>query len=139
MPKINLWAVVVGAVIYMALGFLWYSPLLFGPKFVELMKFTPEQVAKLGQGMGPSYAVMAATALILAASLERLTAWAGARTAAAGVGVALLAWLPAVLTIGLSTVIFESRPPGLFLLNGGYHLAAFVLIGALVAVRRKKA
>lgn len=139
MPEVNLRGIVAGAVIYMALGFLWYSPQLFGPTFLELMKFTPEQVAKLGQGMGPAYAVMAATALILAASLERLTAWAGARTAGAGIGVALLAWLPAVLTIGVSTVIFERRPLGLFLINAGYHLAAFVLIGALVAAWRKRA
>ncbi len=137
--RMNLWAVLVGAVLYMALGFVWYSPLLCGPTFIALMKLTPEQAAKLGEGMGPSYALMTATALVLAASLERLTAWAGARTAGAGIGVALLAWLPAVLTIGISTVIFESRPLGLFLLNGGYHLVAFVLIGALVAVWRKKA
>ncbi|HET7874269.1 MAG TPA: DUF1761 domain-containing protein [Methylomirabilota bacterium] len=139
MAKINLWAVLVGAVLYMALGFVWYSPALFGPRFTALMTFTPEQVARLGEGMGPSYAAMLVGALVMALVLERLAAWTRAGSAAGGAGLGALVWLAAAVTTGISTVIFESRPLGLYLINGGYHLVAFVLVGALVAGWRKRA
>ena len=44
--KIKYPAVIVAALVHYILGGLWYSPLLFGNKFIQIINWTPEQLAK---------------------------------------------------------------------------------------------
>ena len=68
--KINYAAVVVSALVYWVLGGLWYSPLLFGGKFIEIMRWSPEQLARIeAEGAGLQLA------LALVGSLVTVTFW----------------------------------------------------------------
>lgn len=137
--KINYAAVAVSALLYWALGGLWYSPLLFGGKFIEIMGWSPEQVAHIAaQGAGAQLAWAFVGSLVASYVLAHVMRYTGAETAAGGAKTGLWLWLGFIVTTNLNTVFFEFRPVGLFLINIAYHLVAFLAMGALLAVWRKR-
>jgi len=137
--KINYAAVGVSALLYWLLGGLWYSPLLFGGNFIEIMRWSPEQVARIGaEGAGAQLALALAGSLITAYVLAHVVRYTSAETAAGGAKTGMWLWLGFIVTTNLNTVFFEFRPVGLYLINMSYHLVAFLSMGALLGVWRKR-
>jgi hypothetical protein len=137
--KINYAAVVVSALGYWVLGGIWYSPLLFGGKFVELMRLSPEQLSRVeAGGAGGQLALAFFGSLVAAYVLAHIVRYTSGESAAEGAKTGLWLWLGFIVTTNLNTVFFESRPLGLYLINIGYHLVAFLSMGALLAVWRKR-
>lgn len=137
--KINYAAVLVSALVYWILGGLWYSPLLFGGKFIEIMRWSPEQLARIeAEGAGPQLALAFVGSLVTAFVLAHIVRYTSGENALDGAKTGLWLWLGFVVTSNLNTVFFEFRPLGLYLINISYHLFAFVSMGALLAVWRKK-
>lgn len=137
--KINYPAVFVSALAYWMLGAVWYSPLLFERPFIALKDWTPEQVeavraASHAGEIGAALAISLLTAYVLAHFVK----FTGAETAASGVLAGFWLWLGFVATTNLSTVLFEGRPLGLYLINNGYHLVGLLGMGALLAVWRRR-
>jgi hypothetical protein len=136
MAKINYLAVGVAGVLYWILGAVWYG--LFSQRFVALMRWTPEDLARIqAQGSARELALAFATSMLTAYALAHFLRSTGARSAAGGALTGLLLFVGFVLTTNLATVIFEGRPAGLYLINMGYNLVALLLMGALLAVWRR--
>ena len=137
--RINYPAVFVSALAYWALGALWYSPLLFARPFIALMRWTPEQLASVdAQGAGAQIVVALLTSLVLAYVLAHFVKFTGAETVKSGALTGFWLWLGFVATSNLETVLFESRPLGLYLINNGYHLVGLLGMGSLLAVWRRR-
>jgi hypothetical protein len=137
--RINYPAVFVSALAYWALGALWYSPLLFARPFIGLMRWTPEQLASVeSQGAGAQIVVALLTSLVLAYVLAHFVKFTGAETVKSGALTGFWLWLGFVATSNLETVLFESRPVGLYLINNGYHLVGLLGMGSLLAVWRRR-
>jgi hypothetical protein len=137
--KINYAAVVVSAIVYWVLGGLWYSPVLFGGKFIEIMRWSPEQLARIeAEGAGAQLALAFVGSLVAAYVLAHIVRYTSAESATDGAKTGLWLWLGFIVTTNLNTVFFEFRPLGLYLINIGYHLVAFLAMGALLAVWRKR-
>jgi hypothetical protein len=137
--RINYPAVFVSALAYWALGALWYSPLLFARPFIALMRWTPEQLASVeSQGAGAQIVVALLTSLVLAYVLAHFVKFTGAETVKSGALTGFWLWLGFVATSNLETVLFESRPVGLYLINNGYHLVGLLGMGSLLAVWRRR-
>ncbi|HYE16070.1 MAG TPA: DUF1761 domain-containing protein [Pyrinomonadaceae bacterium] len=135
--RINYLAVAVAALAYWALGAVWYGA--FERPFVALMRWTPEQVAAMqAQGAGPEIGAALVTSLVLAFVLAHFLKFTGAETAAKGAQTGLWLFVGFVATTNLETVLFESRPLGLYLINNGYHLVGLLGMGALLAVWRRR-
>jgi hypothetical protein len=137
--RINYPAVAVSALAYWALGALWYSPLLFERPFVALKGYTPEQVeavraASHAGEIGAALAVSFVTAYVLAHFVK----FTGAETVKSGALTGFWLWLGFIATSNLETVLFESRPLGLYFINNGYHLVGLLGMGALLAVWRRR-
>ena len=137
--KINYPAVFVSALAYWLLGAVWDSPLLFEPPFIALRGFTAEQLdairaASHAGEIGAALAVSLLTAYVLA----HFVRFTGAETAQTGGLAGFWLWLGFVVTTNLSTVLFEGRPLGLYLINNGYHLVGLLGMGALLAVWRRR-
>ncbi len=138
MSKINYPAVATAAVLYWLLGALWYSPLLFAQRFIALKGWTPEDVARVqSEGTAKLVAVALLGSLIAAYVLAHFVRLVQARTLLDGLKTGLWVCLGFVFTSNLETVLFEQRPLGLYLINNGYHLAGFLLMGALLATWRR--
>ncbi|HEY0083690.1 MAG TPA: DUF1761 domain-containing protein [Pyrinomonadaceae bacterium] len=137
--KINYAAIIASALLYWVLGGIWYSPLLFGGKFIEIMRWSPEQVARIGAQGAAAQLVLAFFGSLLAAFvLAHVVRYTNAETGTEGAKTGLWLWLGFIVTTNLNTVFFEYRPVGLYLINIGYHLVAFLSMGALLAGWRRK-
>jgi hypothetical protein len=119
---INLWAVLVGIVTSGVLGAVWYSPALFLRPWARAAGREPEQ--------GPSNYVIALLTAIVASGAFGW--WAGPEPA---IGEAMLDGLVVGVFFATSSLgfhyAFAGRPVELWLIDGGFEVARFVLLGAV--------
>ena len=125
---INYPAVVVATAVAMALGALWYSPLLFAERWMRAVGKTREQL----QGGTDAYVTAVLGWFVAAFVLETVTDWAAATTIFEGAFVGILACLGFVATTSAIDNAFAGRLRELWLIGLGYHLLALVAIGAIV-------
>ncbi len=123
---------VLGAVVVMATGMVWYSPAGFGRTWMRLSGFGPERLAEAkAKGMGGTYATAFVNALVLSAITEHFFRVAGALTFGECLTTALLLWAGFQVTTLLAAVLWEGRSMALFLINAGCYLVTLSLIAAL--------
>ena len=135
--KIKYAAVIVATLVHFILGGLWYSPLLFGNKFLQIIGWTPQQLEQLqAKGSAKELIVAFVTSLVLVYILAHFVQYTKATNALAGIQTAFWLWLGFIATTNIATVLFEQRPLGLYLINVGYQLVACALAGLILAVWR---
>jgi hypothetical protein len=127
---VNWLAVVVAALIPMALGALWYSPRLFARPWLAATGRTVEDVS--GAGLG--YALSAVGALLGATVLSYVVDWAEADELIDGALLGGTIWLGFIATTLAVNTYFGGRPRNLWLIDNGYQVISYVLMGALLAV-----
>lgn len=128
--------VVVAAVACMILGFLWYSPLLFAKPWMVLMGYDPNDKAKLDElrkSAGKTYTLAFVASLISAFVLSKIIAVTTVNTAFYGMKVAFAVWLGFVTTVQLTAALFGKQPSKLYLINTGYQLVCYLVMGAILA------
>lgn len=134
---VNYTAVLVAAVVYMALGFLWYGPL-FGKAWMRLVGMTKADMNKAKKGMGKTYLISFVGAVVMAYVLYHFLRFAGANTWEAGAQGGFWAWLGFVATTGVNEHLFSVKPKpwSLYAINQGYLLVGLMVGGAILAVWR---
>jgi hypothetical protein len=137
--KIKYPAVIVATLIHFFLGGLWYSPVLFANKFIQLIGWSPEKLAEMEKQSHTKELVIAfVTSLVLVYILAHFVQYTKATTVMAGIQTAFWLWLGFIVTTQAATVIFEQRPLGLYLLNVSYQLVGCALAGAILAIWRPR-
>lgn len=135
--ELNWLAVIVGALIYFALGALWYSPMLFGKAWQAAIGWDPERTPP--QMQATSYVIPALAYLVMAVAVGLLAAATG--TDSFGEGVTL----GVVVAIGLSlmhTLVGATFDPNLkrpwtwFWISGTYNVVGLMVVAILVAIWR---
>ena len=131
--SINALAVLVAAIAGMVIGALWYSPALFGRRWMQLMKMDKAAVAKAKrQGMTANYVAAFIGQLVTAAVLAMFVGYAGALGAGDGMIVGFLAWLGFLAPVILGSVLWEGKSMQLFVLNSGHHLVVLLVMGIIL-------
>ena len=134
--RINYLAVIVAAVVHFIIGGLWYG-LIFANIFVDIVG--REQLEKMAADSHWSQYLFAfISSLVLVYVLAHFVQFTGSKTAGSGLQTAFWLWLGFVATTQISSVIFEQRKLGLYLLSIGYQLVACLICGAVLAVWRPK-
>ncbi|OGO04861.1 MAG: hypothetical protein A2Y73_08265 [Chloroflexi bacterium RBG_13_56_8] len=128
--QVNLLAVLVGAVISMVLGFLWYSPVLFGNIWLRQIGKSADEIS----GAAGAYALSFIAALVSALVLAFIVGAFGANTLGEGLLIGVVVWIGIGATATFVYSVFEGPPIGVWLLHGAYQLVVFVIEGALFAV-----
>lgn len=130
MPEVNYLAVALAALSAFLLGGLWYSPALFAKKW---MAYTGNECAEgerpkgnMGVIFGGAFLLALISAWVFAMFLGRAMGLQQGALAGLAAG---LCWVAA--SFGIS-YLFEQRPFGLWLINGGYHTLQFTLYGAII-------
>lgn len=134
--EVNYMAVIVAAIANMAVGFMWFGPL-FGKQWIKMMGWTPQQMQDAQKkGMAKSYILAFIASLITAWVLAELSVVVGSYLLLEGVSAGLkagfLGWVGFALLVNLNSVIWEGKSWKLFMLNTGYYLVAFLVMGAIV-------
>lgn len=127
MPEVNYIAVALAALSAFLLGGLWYSPALFASQWMRLTGQSEETLK------GGSMAVIFGGAFVL----NLIAAWVLAMflgpmplkyATLAGLSVGLC-WVATSLGVNY---LFERRPLGLWLINSGYFVLQFTIMGAII-------
>jgi hypothetical protein len=125
---VNVWAVLAATVVYFALGAGWYMAL--SKPWMVAVGFSREDIER---GSNPAIFgvtfVLEAVAVFTLAVLLRNTALGGIGGGASlGALVGIGIWF-ALMSV---TFMYESRKPALFLIDGGYHVLALTIAGAIL-------
>ena len=134
---VNLWAVLVAAVSTMVVGFLWYSPMLFAKPWTVLMGYDPSDKAKMDEmrkNVGKSYAISFIASLVAAFVLGKIIEVATVESPLYGMKIGFAVWLGFVTTVQLTAKLFGNQPTKLYLINTGYQLVCYLVMGAILAV-----
>lgn len=129
--NLNWLAVICGALGYFALGALWYSKILFAPKWLEYTKIDPNNPdAKKGAGMimASSVVMMFISALGIAILRDRI----GIAGSMGGVKLGVLTGAFFGVTALSISYLYEKRPLGLYLINGGYTLVGNIIASVII-------
>lgn len=136
---VNLLAVLVCAVATMVVGFLWYSPALFANPWMVLMGYDPNDKAKIAEmqkSAGPSYAMSMVASLLTAFVLGKIISVAGSATAVDGLKIGMVVWLGFVTTVQFTNALFSRQRNKLYLINTGYQLVCYLVMGAILGAWR---
>lgn len=118
-----------GGLIFMAVGMLWYSPFLFGKMWMRLSGIDPVKVDRMKKaGMGKTYFAALLVALLMSAALYYFYGLTEVGDTAEALMLAFALWVGFVATTLAASVLWESRPFTLYLINSGNYLIALSLV-----------
>jgi len=132
---INYPAILVAGIARMLVGFLWYSPALFGPAWAKcrgIDMHDPKQSQELKKGMGAVYSASLGATLLSAFALEALVVRIHSGGVLGGLKLGLLVWLGFVMTVQLTAALFSHKNKTLFFIDTGYQLVCYLAMGAIV-------
>jgi hypothetical protein len=125
---LNIWAILVAAIVAFMLGGVWFSPPVFGKTWQRANNFGPGEPAKAG---GAGMAIAFLLTLVMSANLamflndpKTTLVWGATAGFLAGFG-----WV--LMGIGIIS-IFERKPWSYVFVNGGYLTVALVVMGAIL-------
>ena len=131
LADVNYLAVIAAIAVNMIVGAVWYSPLLFARPWMAANGFTEEQIKAQGSATR-GYIVSVIASVVIAFAIALFAQAAGAGAAIDGLLLGLAAGVGFVATTSVTNYIFESRPLKLYLINAGYPVVSFTLIGLLI-------
>ncbi len=128
--------VLVAALATMVLGFLWYSPILFAKPWMRLMGYDPNDKARLEEmrkGAAKTYLLAFIASLVSAVVLAKIIDITSVVTVLYGMKIGFAMWLGFVTTVQLTGALFGKQPAKLYLINTGYQLVCYLVMGAILA------
>lgn len=129
---INFFAIITTAILNFLIGWLWYSPYLFGNAWLEVTRFNKDELRA-----SPAHLLGAFAIALIVSFVTALFVYAtNATTALEGALVGWWAWLGYIATTHFSGVLWERKPFKLYLINVSAKLLILVLTGAILAVWR---
>ena len=129
-PAINYLAVALATISTMVVGFVWYTPKVFGNYWMKTAKVDPNQ----GSAVGPilvTLFVSFISAWVLAAAATVTFAFQGGSYLGAAFIAAIVLWAGFTAARFITHDAFERRPSGLTILNIAHELVT-VLVMALI-------
>jgi CHASE2 domain-containing sensor protein len=125
--------ILLSSVAVMALGFAWYSDLLFGKAWRKLVGMKDKEVKKPGAQMQSAMSVMVAGVIIQATTLSWLGTMLLATDLVEWIKLAVTIWFGFILTTSATHSFFARRPVQLLLIDMAYSLASVVLSAVIFA------
>jgi hypothetical protein len=131
MPEVNWLAVAAAAFATFLIGGLWYGPL-FGRAWMRASGVTAEQAEKGNMPLifGVSFLLQLIAAAVLAMFIGPEATFGFAVAAAAAVGIF---WVATAFGV---VYLFEQRPMSHWLVNAGYHIVSYVVMGVILGLWR---
>jgi hypothetical protein len=128
LTDVNWLAVVVATVVAFMLGGLWYSKALFGNAWMQEVGLTEDAVnkANMARTFGGTIVLQIIAATALSAFLGADSTWQSGLQTGIWIGVF---WVATAYGV---TYLFEQRSVRLFLINAGYYVILYAIIGTII-------
>lgn len=136
--NVSLWPIFGAALANLVLGALWYGPM-FGKQWRRAAKLTKEEVEteeKKEGGKVKMYLKMFIGDFIMAYILAIIIVSMNISTFLAGAMIGFLIWFGFLLPISVNKLMWHKDKASIegLKIHTGYHLAVFVIVGALLAI-----
>ena len=137
MAGINYLAVLLATIAAYLVGWAWYGGI-FKNAWMGAHGLTPERMAAMKEARSPAVAmgVGFATQLATAFGLALLLVWTGYQTWQHGLAVAVFVWFFFSGTVGLMTTMYQGKTLVAFVIDAGYQLVYFALMGSIIGAWR---
>lgn len=136
--EINYLAVLVAGIAAMAVGFVWYGPMLFGKQWMKLMGHTKESMEAAKKEIGKTYAISFVFTLVSAYVLSHVIglsqSFYGYSPVMTGLTSGFWMWFGFVMPVQATDVLFGGKKWKLFGINTGYQLASLLVIGVVLGL-----
>jgi archaellum biogenesis protein FlaJ (TadC family) len=126
--QVDYGSVLIAALLYMVIGFFWYSKWLFGTLWMKLSGIKESDMKH--NRLAPLWGFI--VALVMAFFLAYFEAFLGVTTVSDGMFVGFCLWLGFVATTQLTPVIWCKESPQLFLINTGSKLLSLLVMGGVL-------
>lgn len=135
---VNYLAVILAGVASMALGFLWYSPMVMGKAWMKEKGYTQETLKKAQKEMGKLYALSFVVSLVTAYVLSHVMVLSENffhySLLSTGLTSAFWMWLGFIMPVQITATIFGEKNWKLFGIDTGYHLVSIMAMGVVLAM-----
>ena len=127
---VNYWAVLVATFAAMVIGWIWYTPGVFGNAWMKVANVDREKMQK---GHTPML-LMVVVAFITAYVMAHFVAIIGANTIGDAIQLGFWVWLGFVGTSAMNSVIFEQKPMKWYYITAGYQLVSLCAMATILAI-----
>jgi hypothetical protein len=135
MYSINIWPILIATVVSFGIGAIWYSPLLFGKQWMNLMKMTEADLLQAREkGVWKSYIVHIIANFVSFCVLGFIVAAVNAVGGSDGAFFGFLAWLGFVLPLHISHLLWQKTPLKLILIDTFQILLGLVIGGTIIGL-----
>lgn len=126
---INFLAVATGTLVSLSIGFLWYSPFVFGKGWQKHTHLSNDQIGRgvIRMRFGPAIVLFFVMGIVIAAFMPTNINW----EQGAFVGLVLGGGI-AASSLGMH-YLFARRSVNLFLIDAGYIVLSMAIFGAIIA------
>jgi hypothetical protein len=132
--EINYLAIAIASIVCFAIGTFWYSPALFGNRWMNLIGKSSEELhskSSLKYYCGAYVAIV-----LLCFVMAHIVDYVGATKMNSGVLIGIIIWAGFSAPITAISYLFERRPLALYFINSGYYLVICVISGTLLAMMK---
>ncbi len=131
--QVNYLAVFLAAIAAMTIGFLWYSPFLFGKVWIGLAGMSEQTLKEAKKkGMTKTCAAAFVNNLLMGFVLATILYLTAVPTPLDAVLITLIVWAGFVMTVLLGGVLWEGKPFKLYLINAGYYLVGMMVMSLII-------
>lgn len=135
---VNYVALLLAGVASMVVGFLWYSPSLFGKQWMALNGYTEKSMEAAKKDMNKTYTISFVASLVMAYVLSHVMTMSinffHYDALSTGLISAFWMWLGFVAPVQLTDVLFGSKNSKLYAINTGYQLASLIAMGVVLGM-----
>ena len=133
--NVNYIAVFASAVVSMVIGFLWYSPILFGEAWMKASGKTKKEIdSAKKKGMTSYYLAAFIATLLMAFILAYFVQYVLAATFFEGMQAGFWIWLGFVAPVLLGSILWEGKSFSYYMINVFHYLATLMVMAGILAV-----
>jgi hypothetical protein len=126
-------AILLAGISNVIIGMIWYNPSVFGSAWMRMSNITPEQAEKGKRRMPLMAASGFAAAMFMAWVLSIVQTAFGVYDIISALDVGFWIWAGFVAPVLLGSVLWETKPFKLYLINAIYWLVALLSMSAILA------
>ncbi len=131
--NLNYWAILVSGLTYWIIGGVWYAAI-FTKQYQTALNFDEETKKKADKDFTKALFAHFSSGLLTSFFLANFVRVTGASSLWDGLVCGFVVWLAIAFTINFNHFMFEKKPIAWFLINIGFFLVAFTVMGGILTV-----
>jgi hypothetical protein len=137
MSSLNFWPILVASVVSFGIGALWYSPILFGREWMNLLKMSNDDLDSAKErGVAKLYFMQFIATLVMFTVIGFAISSMSTMSVSDGAFVGFLAWLGLIAPVSLGAVMWKRESAKLILIETIHYLVVLAIGAAIIGAWR---